>query len=150
MGIFSKENKPKGSKPQNLPKEKKNLKNLTPQEVMEIFDINIKLALYISFYLKSGNATQAYIDMKKVLKVDVSHKTATCMGSRYLRKIREVEGFLDLVGWGWNEAIEAGEKLLVNNPGKYMDIWLKLNKEDTSRLEVDGPLQINVIAAPKS
>jgi len=150
VGIFNKpkkeplsQKKPKSEKSKSKSKPN-SIKKLTVNETAEIFnsiELTEKQKAFAIRYFETGIASHA---ARVITNSDNDHYLRT-LGSFMLKELRAKPFFLEMINCGWSDLIDAIDTVKIKQPSKYLDILMKLNKEDTTRLEVDGPLVINIV-----
>jgi hypothetical protein len=145
MAIFNrkpKEELPKKSATKANPKEKVK-KDIIPQEpeiTPEMLDrvdevdfskiTDPDLALFVKYYiLFGGNGKRAYTRLRNG---KVTENSACVGANKMLRRLRQHPDFLDIMGLGYQDLREI---LSLNKPEKVVDVLMRINKEDTERVE---------------
>ncbi len=100
-----------------------------------------RLALFAKYYIMTAGDRVTSVRMSLGEK-QVSNSTASTMASRWLRKLRQHPDFWDILGLGYGALHEITERLKVENPAKAADIIMKVNREDTERIETDLTIDV--------
>lgn len=100
------------------------------------WDVRMFAKYYIS---NGGNGTQAYLSVRKN---NITRGAAAAGANRMLRKLREHPEFWDMLGLGYGNLKEVVDELKKSRPEKAADIIMKVNKEDTER--IDGNITVTI------
>lgn len=154
MSLFAKK-APTAPKKQNI--RKATQYSFTKEELKAVegeFDFSKiedpKVALFVKYYiLTGGNGVASYQLFKNDKNKKVSYGVAGVGANRMLRKIRNIEGFWDLLGLGYSDLKEVRDVLMKKNPKEAANIIMKVNKEDATRIEGNlNGLAITIISPP--
>lgn len=105
-------------------------------------DIPERLQVFAKYLIMcGGNATEA-IKQSGLTNTDNYHCQRT-LASTYLRKLRKYPNFWDMIGLGYADLKEVVDELKKTKPEKAIDIIMKVNKEDTERIEGEWKIVIS-------
>jgi len=147
MALFNKKLKESAPKKKLSPKEPKSTKyskSTKPEDLkiaqsdldkieLDIKDCSPDEILFAKLYiLCNGNGTEAYVRLRNG---NCSRPAASVAANRLLRKLRSYDGFWDMLNMGYDDLHKVVEDLKLRRPEKAADIIMKVNKEDTERIE---------------
>jgi len=103
-----------------------------------------KLLEFAKAYLVCGQGYRA----AKVITTSRNDNYLRVLGSQYLTRLRSHPWFLPMLGMGWDDFARVVKKLKAK-PKHYSDIFLKLNREDVTAIDIkDERSVINIVKPP--
>ena len=126
---------------------KRNENKVSEEEIKKLeeeFDFSTmpeRVALFGKYYiLNGGNAAKAAVESG--LYKGQSESGQRVFGCKMLRRLRSHPEFWDMLGLGYQDLKEVTDKLKLTDPKSAAAIIMKVNREDTERVEHSGEIKI--------
>jgi len=121
------------------------IENITPADLERVekeFDFSDLTAidgLFMKHYiLNGGNGTRAVM----AAIPGIAYNVAKVKANAILRKLRGRKDFWDMLGLGYQDLAEIIATLKKEKPDKAIDVIMKVNKEDTQIIDLNGNITI--------
>ncbi len=121
------------------------IENIKPADLervekeFDFSDLSPVEALFMKYYiLNGGNGTQAII----AAIPGINYNSARVKANVILRRLRGRKDFWDMLGLGYQDLAEIIATLKKEKPDKAIDVIMKVNKEDTQVIDLNGNITI--------